>query len=108
MFIGAAGGMALSHLPGLPMIDGVGLGIGAMTVVMLGGMPLTAVLLTVLFLQSDAIDLISVVIVAVVVAWVASARLARWLPLPPPAPGSAPTPAGRADQAVSGQGTPGG
>ncbi len=108
MFIGAAGGMALSHLPGLPMIDGVGLGIGAMTVVMLGGMPLTAVLLTVLFLQSDAIDLISVVIVAVVVAWVASARLSRWLPLPPPAPGSAPTPASRADQAVSGQGTPGG
>jgi len=85
MFIGAAGGIALSHLPGLPLIDGVGLGVGAMLVVMLGGMPLTAVLLTIVFLQSDALDLIPVVIVAVVVAWVASAHLSRWLPLPPPA-----------------------
>jgi chloride channel protein, CIC family len=84
MFLGAAGGMALSHLPGLPLIDGVGLGIGAMTVVMLGGLPLTAVLLTVLFLQTDAADLISVVIVAVVVAWVTSARLSPWLPQPSP------------------------
>jgi hypothetical protein len=82
MFIGAAGGIALSHLPGLPLIDGVGIGIGAMLVVMLGGMPLTAVLLTIVFLASDATDLISVVIVAVVVAYVASAHLSRWLPLP--------------------------
>src|SRR4029077_6940986 len=36
MFIGAAGGIALSHLPGLPMIAGVAMGIGAMPVVMLG------------------------------------------------------------------------
>jgi H+/Cl- antiporter ClcA len=86
MFIGAAGGIALSHLPGLALIDGVGLGIGAMLVVMLGGMPLTAVLLTIVFLASDATDLISVVIVAVVVAWVASAHLAQWLPLPSSAP----------------------
>ena len=93
MFIGAAAGMALSHLPGLPLIDGVGLGMGAFTVVMLGGMPLTAVLLTLLFLQSDSADLISVVIVAVVVAWVASARLSQWLPQPPPAPAPAPAPA---------------
>ena len=93
MFIGAAAGIALSHLPGLPLIDGAGLGIGAMTVVMLGGLPLTAVLLTLLFLQSDSIDLISVVIVAVVVAWVASVRLTRWLPQPSPEPASAGPPA---------------
>ena len=86
MFIGAAGGIALSHLPGLPLIDGVGIGIGAMLVVMLGGLPLTAVLLTIVFLASDATDLISVVIVAVVVAWVASAHLSRWLPPVPSAP----------------------
>jgi H+/Cl- antiporter ClcA len=97
MFIGAAAGIALSHLPGLPVIDGVGIGIGALLVVMLGGMPLTAVLLTIVFLASDATDLISVVIVAVVVAWVASARLSRWLPLPSsadaaPAPGTAAEP----------------
>lgn len=89
MFIGAAAGIALSHLPGLPLIDGVGLGIGAMTVVMLGGLPLTAVLLTLVFLQADAVNLISVVIVAVVVAWVASVRLSRWLPQPSPAPAPA-------------------
>ena len=96
MFIGAAGGIALSHLPGLPLIDGVGIGIGAMLVVMLGGLPLTAVLLTIVFLASDATDLISVVIVAVVVAWVASAHLSRWLPLPSPAPDPTAVPAPRA------------
>jgi H+/Cl- antiporter ClcA len=95
IFIGAAGGMALSHLPGLPIIDGVGLGIGAMLVVMLGGMPLTAVLLTIVFLQSDATDLISVVIVAVVVAWVASAHLSRWLPPVSSAPEPTAVPAAR-------------
>ena len=35
MFIGAAGGIALSHLPGLPLIAGVAMGIGAMATVML-------------------------------------------------------------------------
>jgi hypothetical protein len=93
MFIGAAGGIALSHLPGLPLIDGVGLGIGAMTVVMLGGLPLTSVLLTLLFLQSDAINLISVVIVGVVVAWVASVRLSPWLGQPSPPASTTQTPA---------------
>jgi hypothetical protein len=79
MLIGAAGGMALSHLPGLPMVAGVGMGIGAMTVVMLGGLPLTSVLLTLLFLQSDGLEIISVVIVSVVVAYAASAWLQPWL-----------------------------
>ena len=36
LFIGAVGGIALSHLPGLPMIAGAAMGIGAMTVAMLG------------------------------------------------------------------------
>ena len=44
MFIGAVGGIALSHLPGLPMIAGAAMGIGAMTVAMLG-LPLVSVLL---------------------------------------------------------------
>jgi hypothetical protein len=73
MFIGAAGGIALSHLPGLPMIAGVAMGIGAMTVVMLG-LPLTSVLITALFLQSDGLTLMPLIIVAVVVAYVASKR----------------------------------
>lgn len=74
MFIGAAGGIALAHLPGLPTIAGAAMGIGAMTVVMLG-LPLTAVLLTSVFIPSDALRLTPLVIVAVVVAYVADARL---------------------------------
>ena len=74
MFIGAAGGIALSHLPGLPMIAGVAMGIGAMTVAMLG-FPLTSVLIVAVLLQADAIALTPLVIVAVVVSYVASAHL---------------------------------
>jgi chloride channel protein, CIC family len=78
MFLGAAGGIALSHLPGLPLIDGVALGIGAMSVVMLR-LPLTSVLLATLLLGSDGLAVMPLVIVAVVVAYVASARLAPTL-----------------------------
>jgi H+/Cl- antiporter ClcA len=88
MFIGAAGGIALSHLPGLSMIAGVAMGIAAMTVAMLG-LPLTSVLITSLFLQADAVNLMPLVIVAVVVSYVASARLvAAPAPAGAPAPGS--------------------
>ncbi len=75
MLIGAAGGIALSHAPGLPMIAGAAMGIGAMTVATLG-FPLTSVLLPVLFLQADAVNLMPIVIVTVVVSYVVSARLA--------------------------------
>ena len=74
MFIGAAGGIALSHLPGLPMIAGAAMGIGAMTVAMLG-FPLTSVLIVSVFLQADGLTLMPLVIVAVVVSYVVSARL---------------------------------
>ena len=74
MFIGAAGGLALSHLPGLPEIAGVAMGIGATTVAMLN-LPFTSVLLVSLFLQADAVALMPLVIVAVVVSYVASARI---------------------------------
>jgi H+/Cl- antiporter ClcA len=74
MFIGAAGGLALSHLPGLPPIAGVAMGIGAMSVVMLT-LPLTSVLLATLLLASDGLALMPLVIVAVVVAHVAAARI---------------------------------
>ncbi|HEY2372295.1 MAG TPA: chloride channel protein [Gaiellaceae bacterium] len=75
MFIGAAGGIALSHLPGLPEIAGVAMGIGAMTVAMLG-LPFTSVLLVSLFLLADAVPLMPLVIVAVVVSYIASAHVA--------------------------------
>jgi H+/Cl- antiporter ClcA len=88
MFVGAAGGLALSHLPGLPAIVGAGIGIGAMTVAMLG-LPLSSVLITSLFLQADAISLMPLVIVSVVVSYVVSARLAP--PAPKPEPSAAPS-----------------
>ncbi|HEV3355129.1 MAG TPA: chloride channel protein [Acidimicrobiales bacterium] len=96
MFIGAAGGIALSHLPGLPPVAGAAMGIGAMTVVMLR-LPLTSVLLTTVFLAGDGVALMPLVIVAVVVAYVTSAHLApRETPEAtegaPEAPASAPTP----------------
>jgi H+/Cl- antiporter ClcA len=87
MFIGAAGGIALSHLPGLPMIAGVAMGMGATMVAMLG-LPLTSVLIVSVFLQADGLSLIPLVIVAVVVSYVVSARLA---PVPAPAPKAQPT-----------------
>jgi H+/Cl- antiporter ClcA len=88
LFIGAAGGIALSHLPGLPLIDGVAMGIGAMSVVMLR-LPLTSVLLASLLLASDGLAVMPLVIVAVVVAYVASAR---FTPTPAPASGNTTSP----------------
>ncbi len=92
MFIGAVGGLALSHLPGLPALAGIAMGIGAMTVAMLR-LPLVSVLLVVLLLATDGLALTPLVIIAVVVSFVASARLdARWpLPIPDhPAPPASP------------------
>jgi len=78
MFVGAAGGIALSHLPGLPMIAGAAIGIAAMTAAMLQ-LPLTSVLLTTLFLGTDGIKVMPLTIVAVVVSFV----LSKWLAGPP-------------------------
>ena len=75
LFLGGVGGVALSHLPGLPLVAGVAMGIGAMSVVMLR-LPLTSVLLASLLLASDGLAVMPLVIVAVVVAYVLSARLA--------------------------------
>jgi len=88
MFLGATLGIAVSHLPGLPMIAAVGIGIGAMSVAMLG-LPLVSVLLAVLLLSADAAAVTPLVIVGVVVSYVASARLApRAAPVQAPAPAS--------------------
>jgi hypothetical protein len=83
MFVGAAGGLALSHLPGLPAVAGAAMGIGAVSVAMLN-LPFTSVLLVSLFLQTDAVQLMPLVIVAVVVSYVASAHIT------PPKQGAAP------------------
>ena len=74
MFIGATAGIALSQLPGLPMVAGAAIGLGAMTAAMLW-LPITAVLLTTLFLGTDGIKTMPLVIVAVVVSFMVS----KWL-----------------------------
>jgi H+/Cl- antiporter ClcA len=89
MFIGAAGGIALSHLGGLPMIAGAAMGVGAMIGAALK-MPMTAVLLPSLLFISDAVTLMPLVIVAVVVSYVVAVRIS---PTPPKVDVPSPTPA---------------
>lgn len=74
LFTGAAGGMLMSHLPGLPLVPAVAMGIGAMSAAMLE-LPLTSVLLASLLLGSDGVPVMPLAIVAVVVSYVASLRL---------------------------------
>ena len=85
MFIGAAGGTALAHLPGLDALSGAAIGMGAMTVGMLR-LPLTSVLLATLFLGADGLTVMPLVIVGVVVSYVVTLRL------PDPGPRVAPAP----------------
>ena len=74
IFLGAVGGIALSHLPGLQLVPGIAMGIGALTDAMLT-LPLTSVLLATLLLGKGGITAMPLVIVAVVVCHVVSARL---------------------------------
>jgi hypothetical protein len=74
MYVGAAGGLLLSHLPGLPAVAGAAMGIAALCVTMLR-LPLTSVMLTTLFLGTDGIRVMPLVIVAAVVAFVVSTHL---------------------------------
>jgi H+/Cl- antiporter ClcA len=76
MFVGAAGGMLLSHAPGLPLVPAVAMGIGAMSVSMLK-LPITSVMLATLLLFSDGLAVMPLVIVSVVVAFVTTAHLGR-------------------------------
>jgi H+/Cl- antiporter ClcA len=74
MFIGAAGGAAAAGLPGMELAAGVAMGIAAMSTVMLR-LPLTSALLATVLLGTDGVAVTPLVIVAVCVAYVASARL---------------------------------
>jgi H+/Cl- antiporter ClcA len=93
MFIGAAGGMAASHLPGLSLVPAVAMGIGAMSTVMLT-LPLTSVMLATILLAVDGLAVMPLVIVAVVVAYVTTARLtsAPSVTLPARVPAAQPEP----------------
>jgi chloride channel protein, CIC family len=74
IYIGAAGGIAASGLPGLELVPAVAMGIGAMCTVMLT-LPLTSTLLATLLLGADGLAVMPLVIVAVVVAYVVTAHL---------------------------------
>jgi H+/Cl- antiporter ClcA len=74
MYIGAALGIAVSHLPGLPMEAGAAMGIGAMAAAMLR-LPLTSVLLASVLIGGASLKLMPLVIVAVVVSHVLTAWL---------------------------------
>ncbi|PBC70718.1 H+/Cl- antiporter ClcA [Streptomyces sp. TLI_235] len=82
VFIGGAGGMALAHLPGVDTTTGFAMGVGAMSVAMLK-LPMTCVLLASLLLGAEGLTVMPLVIVAVVVSYVVTLRLA---PRPEPAP----------------------
>jgi H+/Cl- antiporter ClcA len=74
IFLGAAGGMAMADLPGMELVPAVAMGMGAMSTVMLR-LPLTSVLLATLLLGADGLAAMPLVIVAVVVAYLFTARL---------------------------------
>ncbi|MCX4550419.1 chloride channel protein [Streptomyces sp. NBC_01387] len=84
LYIGAAGGIALSHLPGLPFVTGAAMGMGALAVALLR-LPMTAVLLATLLLGKSGVTVMPLVIVAVVVCHVVVARIS-----PPPVKAAAP------------------
>jgi H+/Cl- antiporter ClcA len=79
IFLGGAAGILFARLPGLPVTAGIAMGMGAMAAVMLR-MPMTAVLLASLLLGVEGVVAMPLVIVAVVVAFVATV----WLEPPGP------------------------
>ena len=87
MFVGAAGGILLSHLPGLSLVAGFAMGIGAMSAAMLG-LPMVSVLLATLLIGAEGLTVMPLVIVAVVVTYVVTAKLTP----PPSEPREGPEP----------------
>jgi H+/Cl- antiporter ClcA len=74
LFIGGALGVLAAELPGMSLVPGLAIGIGAMCATMLK-LPFTSVLLATVLLSSDAYAVTPLAIVAVVVAYVAVHRL---------------------------------
>ncbi len=85
LLLGAAVGLAVTHLPGLSLVPGIAIGMGAFAVCMLR-LPISAILLATLLLGRDGVTAEPVVIIAVVVSLVVMERISpRTLPadLPP-------------------------
>ncbi|MBF9069109.1 chloride channel protein [Streptacidiphilus fuscans] len=103
MFVGAAAGIAFSHLPGLGETAGLAMGVGAMSAAMLK-FPMVSLLLATLLLGKEGITVMPLVIVAVVVSYVLTLRLT-----PPSAAGGAPgAQASGSEPSGSAQGEPSG
>jgi H+/Cl- antiporter ClcA len=101
LFLGAAGGVMASHLPGFPESAGVAVGMGAAIVAVLR-LPLSAVVLATVLTSQAGTGVEPLIIVGVVVAYVVTLLLsprhpdtvsvAATAPSPPPSPGPAPEP----------------
>ena len=76
MLLGAAAGVAVSHLPGMALTPGVAVGIGAGIACMLR-LPLSAVLIAVVLTSATGIGASPLVVVGVVVAYLTTLLLSR-------------------------------
>ncbi|MGO9029533.1 MAG: chloride channel protein [Acidimicrobiales bacterium] len=85
LFIGAAGGILLSHLPGFGLVPGLACGLAGMSTGMLR-LPLSSAMLAGLLLASEGLAVDPLIVVTVAVAYVTVARLS-------PVPATTPVPA---------------
>ncbi|MBV9363378.1 MAG: hypothetical protein JOY89_04015 [Solirubrobacterales bacterium] len=100
LFLGAAGGIMASHLPGFPIQAAIAVGMGAANVSVLL-LPLSAVVLATLLTSHAGSNLEPLIIVGVVVSYIVTLLLTRSptpvseaAPQPAPTPALAPTPSG--------------
>lgn len=84
VFLGAAGGILLSHLPGLPLVCGAAIGVAAVGTGMLR-LPISSLLLATLLFGAAGVQVLPLTIVATVLAYVGVMRL------DPPAAAPGPT-----------------
>ncbi|MGO9788613.1 MAG: chloride channel protein [Solirubrobacteraceae bacterium] len=94
IFLGAAGGIMASHLPGFPLTPAVAVGIGAGTVSILR-LPLAAIVIATMLTAKSGLNAEPLTIVGVVVAYLLTLRLSRGqvTTTPAPAEGAAGAPA---------------
>ncbi len=95
LFLGAAGGIMASHLPGFPFQGAVAVGMGAAVVAVLR-LPLSAIVLATLLTSKAGPNVEPLIIVGVVVSYIVTLLMARThaaAPEPAPQPPTAPQPA---------------
>ncbi|MGO9886528.1 MAG: hypothetical protein ACLP0L_01215 [Solirubrobacteraceae bacterium] len=90
LFLGAAGGIMASRLPGFALTPAVAVGLGAAAVAVLR-LPLSAVILATLLTSHAGVGAEPLIILAVVVAYIVTLQLTA-APAPEPESGHAPSP----------------